>query len=77
MDVLGGPVIKKSAGQCKEHVFDLSSGKFPHAWEQLSPKAQLMNLCSRSLEAQLLSPQAATTQAHAPRACAPQEKLPQ
>ena len=39
---------------------------------------QLLSLCSRAREPQLLSPHATTTEAHVPRACAlQQEKLPQ
>ncbi|KAM9052784.1 CDK2-associated and cullin domain-containing protein 1 isoform 2-T2 [Megaptera novaeangliae] len=37
---------------------------------------QLLSLCSRAREPQLLSPHATTTEAHAPRACAPQQERP-
>ena len=56
---------KESACQCRGHGFDPWSRKIPRAVEQLSPGAR--NL-------QLRSPCAATTDVHAPRVCAPQEK---
>ena len=37
---------------------------------------QLLSLCSRACEPQLLSPQATTTEAHVPRARAPQQEKP-
>ena len=37
---------------------------------------QLLSLCSRAREPQLLSPHAATTEAHVPRAHAPQQEKP-
>ena len=37
---------------------------------------QLLSLCSRAHEPQLLSPRATTTEACAPRACAPQREKP-
>ena len=37
---------------------------------------QLLSLCSRAREPQLLSPRATTTEAHVPRAHAPQQEKP-
>ena len=37
---------------------------------------QLLSLCSRAHEPQLLSPRATTTEAHAPRTRAPQQEKP-
>ena len=37
---------------------------------------KLLNPCSRDHKPQLLSPCTATTEAHAPRACAPQQEKP-
>ena len=37
---------------------------------------QLRSLCSGACEPQLLSPRATTTEAHMPRACAPQQEKP-
>ena len=33
---LASPVVQELACQCREHRFDLWSGKIPHAWKQLS-----------------------------------------
>ena len=37
---------------------------------------QLLSLCSRAREPQLLSPRATTTEAHVPRSRAPQQEKP-
>ena len=37
---------------------------------------QLLSLCSRAHEPQLLSPRATTTEARVPRSCAPQQEKP-
>ena len=73
----GGAVVKNlpaSAG-------DMSSSPGPGRSHMLrSNRArvpQLLTLRSRAREPQLLSQLATTTKAHAPRACAPQEKPPQ
>ena len=55
---------KESACQCRRHRFNPWSRKMPHAAEQLP---QLLSLCSRAWELQLLKP------AHL-RAGVPQEK---
>ena len=44
-------------------------GKISHVMEQLSP-------CATTTETTLYSPLATTTEAHAPRACAPQQEKP-
>ena len=41
-------------------------------WSNSAHAPQLLSLCSRARTQQLLSPWAATTEAHEPRACAPQ-----
>ena len=66
---------KEVACQRRRHGFDPWSRKIPHASEQLG-HAQLLSLCSRAGEPQLLSPCAATTEAQAPRAGAPQQEKP-
>ena len=43
----------------------------------LARAPQLLSLCSEAREPQPLSPHATATEAHTPRACAPQEKPPQ
>ena len=58
---------KESACQCRRCKFDPWSRKIPHAAEQLSPwKPQLLNLCSRAWELQVLSWRAATAEARMP-----------
>lgn len=49
------------------HGFDPRSGKIPRAGEQLSP-------CTTTLEPELQSPGAATTEASVPRASPPQRE---
>ena len=41
-----------SACQCRRHGFDPSSGKIPHAQEQLSPSATATELCPGAREPQ-------------------------
>ena len=55
--------VEDSACQCRRHRFETWSGKIPHAVEQISLWPQLLSLCSRAREPQLLSPCAATTEA--------------
>ena len=51
-------------------------GRSHMPWSNLARAPQLLSLCSRAREPQLLSPHATTTEAHAPRACAPQQEKP-
>ena len=60
---------EESACQARTHGFDPSSGRIPHATEQLS-------LCTTTSESMLWSPEASTTEAWAPHACAPQQVRP-
>ena len=55
--------VEDSACRCRRHGFETWSGKIPHAVEQISLWPQLLSLCSRAWEPQLLSPCAATTEA--------------
>ena len=43
-------------------------------WSNKACAPQLLSLCSRAREPQLLSPRATTAEARAPRACAPRQK---
>ena len=63
----GGSAVKDSTCQCRRHRSDPCSGKITHAVEWLSHAPQLLSLCSRIWEPQLLSPRAATTEAHDPK----------
>ena len=57
----------ESACQCRGHAFEPWSGRIPHAAEQLST-------CTTAAEPALWSPRATTTEAHTPRARAPQRE---
>ena len=57
---------KEPSSQCRRHVFNPWSGKILHATEQLRLVPQLLRMCSRAQELQLLSPSAAATEAHSP-----------
>ena len=59
----------ESACQCRGHVFEPWSEKTLHAAEQLS-------LCATTTQSVLYSPWATTTEAHMPRARAPQQEKP-
>ena len=64
-DFPGGPVygnVPSNAGD--ESAIPAQGTKIPHATEQLSPRATAT------------SPHAATTEAHVPRPCAPQQEKP-
>ena len=45
-------------------------------WSNSAHEPQLLSLCSRARELQLLSPRATTTAARVPRACALQREKP-
>ena len=72
----GGTVVKNppasagdtgsSPGLGRSHMLQSNEARAP----------QLLNLCSRSLEPQLLSPRATTTEARVPRAHALQQEKP-
>ena len=62
-DFPGGAVVKNLPANAGGHGFNSWSGKILHAAEQ-----QLLSLCSRTCEPQLLSPHATTTEARAPTA---------
>ena len=57
---------KESACQRRRHGSDPWSGKIPYAMKQLSRVPQLLSLCPRAQELQLLSPCTATNKAHMP-----------
>ena len=66
----GGTVVKNLPAS-RGHGFEPWSGKILHATKQL------LSLCSRAREPQLLSLHTTTTEAHTPRARAPQQEKPQ
>ena len=61
----GGQVVKNPPA--RGHRFDSWSGKIPHAVCQLSPCCRTTEPVFWAQELQLLSPNAETTEAHAPR----------
>ena len=75
-DFPGGAVVKNppagagdtgsSPGPVRSHMLQSNEARAP----------QLLSLCSRAREPQLLSPCATITEAHAPRARAPQQEKP-
>ena len=67
---------KESAYQCRRHGFDPWSGKILYAMEQLSLCATTTEPLLQNLWAASLSPCAATTEAHVPRAQALQQQKP-
>ena len=51
-------------------------GRFRMLWNNEVWEPPLLSLTSGAHELQLLSPRAVTTEAHTPRACAPQQDKP-
>ena len=72
----GGAVVKTPPANAGD------TGSIPGPGRSHMPQSnwarvpQLLSLCSRAHEPQLLSPRAATTEAHVPRAHAPQQEKP-
>ena len=65
----GGTVVKNLPAKSGGHGFKTWSRKIPPAVEQLGP-------CATTTEPALYSPRATTTEAHVPRARAPQQQKP-
>ena len=65
-----GPVVKNQLGSIKDTGLIPGSGSTHMPWRV----PQLLRLSSRACEPQLLSPCAATTEAHGPRACGWQQE---
>ena len=61
----GGSVVKTPPTNAGDMGWIIWSKKIPCALEQLA-RAQLLNLCSRAWEPQLLSPRGSTTEAQVP-----------
>ena len=76
-DFPGGAVVKNLPANAGDTGLSPGPGKSHMPWSNEARAPQLLSLHSRACEPQLLSPCAATTEARAPRACAPQEKPPQ
>ena len=76
LDFPGGTVVKKPPANAEDTGSSPGLGRshMPRSNEAHAP--QLLSLRSRAHEPQLLSPRATTAEAHAPRACAPQQEKP-
>ena len=71
LDLPGSPVVKNLPGNAGYTglIPGLGMSSIPHAMEQLS-------LCTTAAESKLQSLRAITTEARAPKACAPQQEKP-
>ena len=75
-DFPGGTVVKNPPANAGDTGSIPGLGRFHMPQSNSARVPQLLNLCSRALEPQLLSPRATTTEAHAHRAHAPQQEKP-
>ena len=74
----GGAVVKNPPANARDTGSSPGPGRSHTPRSNKAHASQLLSLCSRTREPQLLSPRATATEACAPRACAPQqEKSPQ
>ena len=73
-DFPGGTVVRNPPANVGGQEFESWSGKMPHVVEQLSWGTTITE--PAACEPQLLSPRATTTEAHVPRARAPQQEKP-
>ena len=72
----GGAVVKNLPANAGDTGLSPSPGRSHMLWSNWARVPQLLSLCSRAREPQLLSPCATTTEAHVPRAHAPQQEKP-
>ena len=70
----GGTVVQSPPANAGDTGSDPGPGRSHVPWSNWARVPQLMSLHSRAREPQLLSPCAATTEACAPRACAPRRE---
>ena len=75
-DFPGGAVVKNLPANAGDTGSSPGPGKSHMPRSNLAHVPQLLSLCSRACEPQLLSPCATTTEAHMPRAGAPQQEKP-
>ena len=75
-DFPGGAVVKNSPANAGDMDSIPGPGRSHMPWSNKARVPQLLSLCSRAHEPQLLSLHAATTEARAPRVCAPQQEKP-
>ena len=72
----GGAVVKNPPANAGDSGWIPGLGRSHMSWSYKARAPQLLSLRSRAGEPQLLSPRAATTEARAPRARAPQQEKP-
>ena len=72
----GGAVVKNPPASVGDTGSSPGLGRSHMLRSNKAHAPQVLSLCSRACDPQLLSPRATTTEAHAPRACAPQQEKP-
>ena len=72
---LGGSVVKNPPANARD-VGSIPDPRSHMLWATKPHVPQPLSSCSRAWEPQLLSPPAAATEGHSPRACAPQQEKP-
>ena len=75
-DFPDGAVVKNPSANTGDTGSSPGLGRFHMPWSNEVHASQLLSLRSRDCKPQLLSPRATTTEAHAPRAPAPQQEKP-
>ena len=72
----GGAVVRNPSASAGDMGSDPGLGRSHMLQSNYARAPQLLSLCSRAREPQLLSPRATTAEARAPRARAPQREEP-
>ena len=72
----GGAVVKNPPANAGDTGLSPGPGRSHMLRSNWAHAPQLLSLRSRAHEQQLLNPRATTTEAHVPRACAPQQEKP-
>ena len=72
----GGTVVKNPPANAGDMGLSPGPGRSHKPWSNQARAPQLLSLCSRACEPQLLSPHATTAEARAPRAHALQQERP-
>ena len=75
-DFPGGAVVKNPPANTGDMGLIPGPGRSHMLWSNEARVPQLLSLCSRAHEPQLLSPHATTTETCVPRAHAPQQEKP-
>ena len=75
-DFPGGTVVKNPPVNAGDTGSSPGPGRSHMPRNNESHAPQLLSLCSRAREPEILSPRATTTEAREPRACAPQQEKP-